>query len=159
MFYQDENRGGYRKKINLLKISRFPNFVQYFPDFSPTKLYIYSVHMFRSISELISMPRIFNNKSGHGQDTQFKDGYSLQIISARTIKRNEFSFVILRNMSKKKIENLFHLISLEMITCSGYPGWWIPVFNKKHFHRQFQNKLFTYIQNIQYLNKTVSMCT
>ena len=27
-------RRGYRKKMNLLKIFRFPNFIQYFPDFS-----------------------------------------------------------------------------------------------------------------------------
>ena len=27
-------RRGYKKKMNLLKISRFPDFVQYFPDFS-----------------------------------------------------------------------------------------------------------------------------
>ena len=76
--------------------------------------------MFRSISELISMPRIFNNKSRHGQDTYFEVGYPLEIISARTVKRNEFFFVFLRKMSKKKIKNLFHLISLEMITRSGY---------------------------------------
>ena len=28
------DRRGYRKKINLLKISRFPDFIQYLPDFS-----------------------------------------------------------------------------------------------------------------------------
>ena len=28
------SRRGYRKKMNLLKISRFPDFIQYFPDFS-----------------------------------------------------------------------------------------------------------------------------
>ena len=30
--------------------------------------------------------------SGHWQDTYFKNGYPLEIISARTIKRNEFFF-------------------------------------------------------------------
>ena len=33
--------------------------------------------MFRSISELISMPRIFNNKSGHGQDTNYLHIYKI----------------------------------------------------------------------------------
>ena len=32
-----EYRRGYRKKMNLLKISRFPDFIQYFLDFSLTK--------------------------------------------------------------------------------------------------------------------------
>ena len=56
---------------------------------------------------------MFRSISGHGQDTYFKEGYPLEIISARTIKRNEFSFVILRNMSKKKIETPTVLATLK----------------------------------------------
>ena len=39
VFNPKKNRRGYRKKMNLLEISRFPDFIQCFPDFSLTKFF------------------------------------------------------------------------------------------------------------------------